>query len=112
MTLYEIFRIPENADEKKIKQAYRRAMLLCHPDRNPDDKDAEEKSKLIGQIYNLLKDPVKRAAYDAKLAQSRKPKVAMQGGFRIIIRGVDFGGFTGSTNTRATGGVNVSWTVT
>lgn len=112
MTLYEIFGIPENADEKQIKKAYRRAMLLCHPDRNPDDKDAEEKSKLIGQVYEILSDPVKRGAYNAKLAQSRQPQFARQGGFQIIIRGADFsGGTTGSTSTTA-GGWGVSWTVT
>ena len=112
MTLYEYLGISEDADGKQIKKAYRKLMLRFHPDRNPDDKQAEEKSKLLGQIYEVLSDPVKRGAYNAKLAQSRKPQV-MQGGFQIIIRGAYFsGGSTGATNTRTTGGVNVSWTVT
>lgn len=104
MTLYEYLGIPEDASEKQIKKAYRKLMLRFHPDRNPGDKDAEERAKLLGQIYEVLSDPVKRASYDAKLSRSRQPQV-MKAGIRIVIRGANFGGFSGSTSTTATGGL-------
>ena len=61
---YEVLGVPRNADEKALKSAFRKLAMSLHPDRNPDDPDAEHKFKEAGEAYEVLKDPQKRAAYD------------------------------------------------
>ena len=61
---YEILGVEKGADEQTIKKAYRKKALQYHPDRNPDDKDAEEKFKEAAEAYEILGDPDKRARYD------------------------------------------------
>jgi molecular chaperone DnaJ len=61
---YELLGINKGADEKEIKKAYRRLAMKYHPDRNPDDKAAEEKFKEIQKAYDVLSDPEKKARYD------------------------------------------------
>lgn len=61
---YEILGVAKDASEKDIKKAYRRVAMKFHPDRNPDDKDAEEKFKEASEAYEILADSQKRAAYD------------------------------------------------
>lgn len=61
---YETLGVERNADAAALKSAYRRLAMKYHPDRNPDDKEAEHKFKEIGEAYETLKDPQKRAAYD------------------------------------------------
>ena len=61
---YEVLGVDTSADEKEIKKAYRRVAMKYHPDRNPDDPDAEEKFKEAKEAYDVLSDPDKRAAYD------------------------------------------------
>ncbi len=61
---YEILGIPRDATQEEIKRAYRRLALKYHPDRNPGDKEAEEKFKEIAEAYDILRDPEKRAIYD------------------------------------------------
>lgn len=61
---YELLGVPKDADEKALKSAFRKAAMKYHPDRNPDDAEAEKKFKEIGEAYEVLKDPEKRAAYD------------------------------------------------
>ncbi len=61
---YEILNVARNASEAEIKQAYRRLAMKFHPDRNPDDKVAEEKFKEAKEAYEVLTDSRKRAAYD------------------------------------------------
>jgi len=56
--------IDRNADEATIKKAYRKLAMKYHPDRNPDNKEAEEKFKELGEAYEVLSDADKRAAYD------------------------------------------------
>lgn len=62
---YEILGVPRNATQEEIKRAYRRLALKYHPDRNPGNKEAEEKFKEISEAYQVLSDPEKRAIYDA-----------------------------------------------
>lgn len=61
---YEVLGVKRDADEAEIKKAYRRIAMKFHPDRNPDDKDAEEKFKEASEAYEILSDEQKRAAYD------------------------------------------------
>lgn len=61
---YEILGVTRGCDDKKLKSAFRKLAMQYHPDRNPGDKEAEQKFKEIGEAYEVLKDPQKRAAYD------------------------------------------------
>ncbi len=61
---YEVLGIDRNADDATIKKAYRKLAMKYHPDRNPDNKEAEEKFKELGEAYEVLSDADKRAAYD------------------------------------------------
>lgn len=61
---YEVLGVNREVDEKELKKAYRRTAMKFHPDRNPDDKDAEEKFKEASEAYEVLSDGQKRAAYD------------------------------------------------
>ena len=61
---YDILGVDREVDEKALKSAFRKQAMKWHPDRNPNDPDAEAKFKEIGEAYEALKDPQKRAAYD------------------------------------------------
>ena len=61
---YDILGVSRDADEKALKSAFRKKAMQFHPDRNPGDEEAEKKFKEIGEAYEALKDPQKRAAYD------------------------------------------------
>ncbi len=61
---YVVLGIAKNASESDIKKAYRRAAQKHHPDRNPDNAEAEEKFKEAKEAYEVLSNPQKRAAYD------------------------------------------------
>ena len=61
---YEVLGVDKDADDKDIKKSYRRVAMKYHPDRNPDDPDAEEKFKEATEAYDVLMDGEKRQAYD------------------------------------------------
>src|SRR5476651_1445160 len=61
---YEILEVTREETADGIKKSYRRLAVKYHPDKNPGDKHAEEKFKELGEAYEALSDPQKRAAYD------------------------------------------------
>src|SRR5438552_18112286 len=61
---YEILSVERNASSEDIKRAYRKLAVKFHPDKNPGDAHAEERFKELGEAYDVLMDPEKRAAYD------------------------------------------------
>ena len=83
---YEVLGVQKSASEDEIKKAYRKIAIKYHPDRNPGDKDAEEKFKEAAEAYNVLHDPKTRQQYD----QFGFSGPGMGGGF-------DFSGFGGAS---------------
>ena len=61
---YEVLGVDKNASSDEIKKAYRKTAMKYHPDRNPGDKEAEEKFKELGEAYEVLSDADKRSRYD------------------------------------------------
>jgi molecular chaperone DnaJ len=61
---YEVLGVPRNAESDAIKRAYRKIALRFHPDKNPGNKEAEERFKEAAEAYEVLSDDQKRAAYD------------------------------------------------
>ncbi|MEO0384678.1 MAG: molecular chaperone DnaJ [Pseudomonadota bacterium] len=61
---YELLGVSRDADEKTLKSAFRKKAMQYHPDRNPDDAEAEQNFKAVNEAYEVLRDEQKRAAYD------------------------------------------------
>jgi len=110
---YEVLGVGSNASEEEVKRAYRKLAVKFHPDKNPDDPHAEEKFKELGEAYDVLMDPDKRAAYDrfghAAFAQGAGVGRGFHDPFEIfreVFGGGGFGGgifetFFGGTGARS-----------
>ena len=61
---YRVLGVPRDATEAQLKKAYRKLAIKYHPDKNPDDKRAEEHFKAVSEAYDCLQDKQRRAAYD------------------------------------------------
>nr|VFK56322.1 MAG: molecular chaperone DnaJ [Candidatus Kentron sp. TUN] len=78
---YEVLGLAQNASESELKKAYRRLAMKYHPDRNPDNSEAEEKFKECKEAYEILSDSRKRAAYDQFGHAGVDPSMAGGAGF-------------------------------
>ncbi len=61
---YEVLGLQKGATDEEIKKAFRKLAMKYHPDRNPDNKEAEEKFKEVNEAYEILSDPDKKSRYD------------------------------------------------
>lgn len=104
---YEVLGVDKNATPEELKKAYRKLALQYHPDRNPGDKEAEEKFKEAAEAYDVLSNPDKKARYD-QFGHAGVDGAYGQGGmdmndifsqfgsiFGDLFGGGGFGGFSG-----------------
>lgn len=116
---YEVLGVSKTASADEIKKAYRKKAIQYHPDRNPGDKEAEEKFKEAAEAYDVLSNPDKRSRYD-QFGHNMGPQGFGGGGFSgggmsmedifshfgDIFEGTGFGGFGGFGGGRARRTVN------
>jgi curved DNA-binding protein len=96
---YQTLGVAKTANEKEIKQAFRKLARKFHPDVNPGDKTAEAKFKEINEAYEVLGDPDKRRKYDELGANWRMYEQAAQQGQGFGGSPFGFGGGPGADNT-------------
>ena len=77
---YETLGVSREADGKELKSAFRKLAMKFHPDRNPDEPDAEQSFKELNEAYEVLKNSEKRAAYD-RFGHAAFQNGGNQGGF-------------------------------
>ena len=83
--LYEILGVKKDASPDEIKKAYRKLARKHHPDKNPDDKAAEERFKEVQGAYDILSDVEKRKAYDQNGFRAFTGGQAGEGGFTFDV---------------------------
>lgn len=116
---YEVLGVGKNASAEEIKKAYRKKALQYHPDKNPGDKESEEKFKEAAEAYEVLSDPNKKQRYDqfGHAGVGGAAGGGGYGGFSDIedifsafgdIFGGHFGGFGGFGGSRGGGGRRVA----
>src|SRR5258708_19062751 len=99
---YDVLGVGRSAGAEEIKKAYRKVALKCHPDRNPGDKESEERFKEASEAYQILSDPERRAQYD-RFGHAAFEQGGGFGGFDFspagfeVIFGDIFGDFFGGT---------------
>ncbi|MFO0607366.1 MAG: molecular chaperone DnaJ [Polyangiales bacterium] len=106
---YEVLGVPKTAPADELKKAYRQCAMKYHPDRNPDDPEAEAKFKEAGEAYEVLSDANKRKVYDqyghAGLeGQSYRPSDDVFVQFQDLFSEFFGGGFGGGGGARRGGG--------
>ena len=109
---YEVLGVQKNANEAELKKAYRKLALQYHPDKNPNNKDAEDKFKEAAEAYEILSDSNKRSRYDQYGHAGMKGGMG-SGGYDMSmddifshfgdIFGDSFGGFGGFGRSRGGG---------
>jgi curved DNA-binding protein len=113
MDYYTLLGVSKNASPDEIKKAYRKLALKYHPDRNKDDKEAEERFKQISEAYAVLSDKDKRQQYDTFGAAGFQQRYSQEDIFRnfdlgSILRDFGFAGYgaAGGGGFRTTTGAN------
>ena len=113
---YEVLGVGKNADSKEIKKAYRKLAIKYHPDKNPDNKEAEAKFKEAAEAYEVLSNSEKRQRYDQFGHAGMGGNAGGFGGMNMedifsqfgdIFGGGGFGGFGGSGGRRVLKGSNL-----
>ena len=109
MDYYDTLGVTKDASNEQIKKAYRKLALKYHPDRNKDNKEAEEKFKKISEAYAVLSDKEKRQQYDMYGSAGFQQRYSQEDIFRgsnigDILREFGFGGFGGASFRSAGGG--------
>ena len=109
---YEVLGVTRSASAEEVKRSYRKLAVKFHPDKNPDDPHAEEKFKELGEAYDVLIDPDKRAAYDRFGHAAFEQGGGFRGGFhdpfdifREVFGGGGGGGIAGNIFETFFGGV-------
>ena len=108
---YEVLGLNKGASESEIKSAFRKMAMKYHPDRNPGDKEAEEKFKEVNEAYGILSDPEKKSKYDQFGFAGVDPNAGFGGGgfsggggfediFGDLFGGMFGGGFGGGIRRR------------
>ena len=100
---YDLLEVERTADGSTIKSAYRKLAMKYHPDKNPGCQESEAKFKAIGEAYECLKDPQKRAAYD-RFGHAAFQQGGMGGGNGFGGGGAGFGDFSDIFDTIFGGG--------
>ena len=113
---YEVLGLQKGASDDEIKKAFRKMAMKYHPDKNPGDKEAEEKFKEVNEAYGILSDPDKKKKYDQFGHAGVDPNAGFGGGgfgggfsgfggFEDIFDmfGGGFGGFGGQSQRRNNG---------
>ena len=116
---YEVLQVDRNADETTLKKAYRRLAMKYHPDRNPDDAQAEEHFKEAKEAYEILSDAQKRTTYDqfghaGVNQQAGNGGAGFAGGFHDIfgdVFGDIFGGRAGGRGQRVHRGSDLRYSM-
>lgn len=109
MDYYEILGVSKNSTKDQIKKSYRKLALKYHPDRNKDNKEAEEKFKKISEAYAVLSNDKKRQQYDTFGAAGFQQRYSQEDIFRDsnlgdILKEFGFGGMAGGFRTSTHGG--------
>jgi len=78
---YEVLEVSKDSSGAELKKAYRKLAMKYHPDRNPDDKEAEDKFKVVNEAYQVLSDDEKRSIYDRYGKAGLEGRGGMGGGF-------------------------------
>lgn len=111
---YAVLGVEPNASADEIKRAYRRLALATHPDRHPDDPEAEERFRRISAAYAILSDPAQRARFDASRhlpeAFERPPEMNLQTAKDLL--GAVFGDVLGRQRRQRRRGRDIRYTLT